>query len=374
MAAKPSVFISASFAADAQPIVDWFISMTEKAGFDVLWLKRIHKARPVKEKIKSAMRNCPALIQILTKDLTETGREFGTVKEEYAWYDEIRPDGSIAVFVEKGVKLAGQEKYDVEPLEFEVHHLDAAAPDVVEYLMDLKQRVESRTSKDRAPTDIRVGILHGTESWGQCDRGRSVFGPNAWAEWLESRGFGVVRVSAQDLEETMPGAYDAIVNPFGECYPETNSKTEETLSSVLAYVEGGGVFVCTGGWPFFYACSPQGKKSDSSRLSRAFHVDVNNEQLWADFEDVKQPEGSMRKYGELAHKGGGFQVHIWRPLLERYGAVEKVLVAAHRDGIVLGYLPKGRGGVVFTGMDLQGPDEFEKLASFLETLLVRPTR
>src|SRR6266705_1580775 len=83
------------------------------------------------------------------------------------------------------------------------------------------------------------------------------------------------------------------------------------------------------------------------------------------------PEGSKRKYGELAHKGGEFNVHVWRPVLEAYGAVEKVLVATARDGIVLGFMKSGKGGVVFAGMDMQGSQEFDKLSSFLEALLIR---
>jgi len=368
---KPSAFLSASFAAEAKPVVDWFIRMAEKCGFDVVWLKRVHKARPVKEKIKSAMKSCPAMIQVLTRDLTGAGREFGTIKEEYAWYDEIRPDGSIAVFVEKGIQLTGQEKYDVEPLEFEAGQLAALAPDAVEYLKDLMQRVESRSAKNLAPSNVRVGVLHGTESWGECDWNKTRYGPDEWVAWFEGRGFDVARMSVTELDESPQGSLDAIVNPFGECYPEVDANEEQTLKKIVAYVEHGGIFVCTGGWPFFYACSARGTNSDSSRLKRAFQVDVNNEQAWSDFEGITQPEGSKRKYGELAHKGGEFNVHVWRPVLEAYGAVEKVLVATARDGIVLGFMKSGKGGVVFAGMDMQGSQEFDKLSSFLEALLIR---
>ncbi len=311
------------------------------------------------------------MIQVLTLDLVKTGREFGTVKEEYAWYDEIRPDGSIAVFAEKGVKVTGQEKYEVEPLEFEASRLATVAPSVVEYLKDLKERVESRTATNRAPASVRVGVLHGTEEWGQCDRNSTNYGPDDWVSWLESRGFDVSRVSVQELDESALTAYDAIINPFGECYPEKNSKTEETLNRIVDFVEGGGIFVCTGGWPFYYACSPQGNKSDASRLERAFQVRVNSGQAWADYEAITQPPGSTRKYGELAHKGGGFKVHVWRPIRERYGAVEKVLVATERDGIVLGFMTLKRGGVVFTGMDVRGSEEFDKLTSLVDALLLR---
>ncbi len=317
------------------------------------------------------MRDCPAFIQILTRDLKGTAREFGTVKEEYAWYDEIRPDGSIAVFVEEGVQLGGQIKYEVEPLTFDSSNLGSIAPDVVEYLSDLRRRVEVRAATSRNPSDILVAILHGTESWGQSGRKSTVYGPDEWESWCRSKGFAVERISVRDIQgrDDTP-RLDAIVNPFGEMYPEADPDKETSLTSIVAYVESGGLFVCTAGWPFYYA-SHRRAHADGTRLKRAFQVDVNDEQWWVDFEPVTQPEGSVRKWGELAHKGGDFHASIWRPVREGYGAVEKALVAAERDGVVLGFLPRGRGGVVLSGMALNGPVEFDKLTSFLETLLLK---
>jgi len=141
---KTPVFISASFAEEAQPIVEWFLKMIEKTGFNPIWLRRLSQPRPVKEKIKTAMKECPAMIQVWTRDLKGRPQEFGTMKEEYAWFDEIRHDGSLAVFVDKGIELAGQIKYEVEPLLFDAERLNEAAPAVVEYLLDLRKRAETR--------------------------------------------------------------------------------------------------------------------------------------------------------------------------------------------------------------------------------------
>lgn len=75
MPAKVSAFISASFADEAQPTIEWFLRIAEKLGFDPVWLRRRHQARPVKEKIKTAMKECPAFVQIPTHALTTINAE-----------------------------------------------------------------------------------------------------------------------------------------------------------------------------------------------------------------------------------------------------------------------------------------------------------
>jgi hypothetical protein len=368
MADKIPVFISASFADEAQPTIDWFIKMAESVGFESVWLKKKNQPRPVKEKIKEAVKECPAMIQILTKDLISDDNEMGTVKEEYPWYEGLRPDGSMGFFIEKGIKLKGQQKYEVDPVEFESEHLDAIAPEVSKYLLDLKKRVLSRMRKERDSKDICIGILHGAETWGQCDRRATSYGPNEWDDWFSAHGFNTARISACDIDSSAPDSYDAIINPFGENYPEEDGDEEKSIRRIVEYVSKGGIFVCTGGWPFYYAFTPN-LEADSNRLYDQFQVKINNEQLWATHEETFQPKGSLTKYGELTHKGGEFGVQVWRPVSENSGNVEMILGSKQRSGSVIGHLRSGKGSLILTGMDLQGESEFEKLASFLEVFL-----
>lgn len=44
-----------------------------------------------------------------------------------------------------------------------------------------------------------------------------------------------------------------IINPFGEAYPERDINLRPMFSKIKNYVWGGGVFVLTGGFAFFYA-------------------------------------------------------------------------------------------------------------------------
>ncbi len=218
----------------------------------------------------------------------------------------------------------------------------------------------------------RIGILHGTENWGQTKRARTEYTPDDWEAWSRAEGFASKRIAIQEMSTIDGGGwFDAVINPFGESYPEEDPKEETSLTRLVEYMERGGVFVCTGGWPFYYATSPSGTIPDGRRLRRHFHVDVNSEQWWEDFEPVRQPPESIMKYGALMHADGDSRVHVWRPIREEYGAVEQVLVASGRDGIVLGLLPTGEGAAVFCGMALRGSSEFDKVSSFLEHLLRR---
>ena len=167
-----------------------------------------------------------------------------------------------------------------------------------------------------------------------------------------------------------------MINPFGESYPEEDSKNELTLNRIKEYIEQGGVFVCTGGWPFYYADSPQGifgdKKSrvpDRTRVKRFFNVRIDDSQWWPERKLLSQSDGSTSKYGPLVNKGGSDRVTVWRPIHEDCGAVEKILTTSDKRYTVLGIQQMGQGKIIMTGMALEGPSEFEKLASFLEIIL-----
>lgn len=371
MSQKVTTYVSASFDESAQPTIDWILAMADRLGFDIVWLRKRLSARPIKEKIKSAIRGSDALIQIWTKDVAGTAREAGTMKEEYVWFEEMHLGGPIGVFREKGVDLAGQLKHEVEICEFSSEDLASGAPLIVEYLLDLKERSIRLMKTSRHPEEVRVAVLHGTEDWGQCPSKYSKYGPDDWWSRLKSEGFQVEKISAMNIEEEEVGRFDAIINPFGEYYPEADAKKGRTLKALCAYIENGGSFVLTGGWPFYYAWTPSGIRRRPSTLRKTFGIEVNDDQLWQDYERVEQPDWSIDEYGELYHKGGDVRAHIWRPLQTKYGSVEKVLTCARRDGVAIGILPMGTGKLITTGMALDDVEEFEKLASFLYSFLTR---
>jgi hypothetical protein len=368
---KPKAFISASFEKEAQKVIDWVIELANGIGFECVWLRSKFSPRQPKDKIKIAMRDCEALIQIWTEDVMGTPRgEAGTMKEEYAWFDEICPNAPKGILKIRDKKLFGQAKYEIEPCEYDPSDMGSSAPTIVEYLRELRETAISRRAKQKDPSMIKVGILHGTEAWGQCPRNRTNYDSDNWFDWFDHNKFNVNKIG---IDQIVPlnkeGAYRVIINPFGEYYPEKDEGTESTLRAIIEFIESGGVFVCTGGWPFYYAWTPSGESSSSKRLRKNFGVDVESGQMWADHEEVEQPEQSIRKYGEFSHKGGN-RVHIWRPISEKYGVVEKALVCSHRNGAVIAVIPMKKGHLITVGMELDGEEEFEKVKAFLYKFLI----
>lgn len=364
-------YISASFNQEAQPAIDWILGISEKLGYEPIWLRKRLSARRIKEKIKEAIRSCEAFIQIWTEDVVGTPREAGTMKEEYVWFDDMHPGAPIGVFIEKGLDVPGQLKHEVEICEFSSENLALWAPQVVEYLLDLKERSMRSRKATRDPEQIRIGVLHGTERWGQCPAKYTNYGPDDWMSWFRSRDFEVEKIGVDGLESEGVERFDAIINPFGEYYPEADSSDERTLHALRRYMDGGGSFVLTGGWPFYYAWTPSGTRRRPSRFRKSFGIDVNDAQLWQDYERVEQPDWSIEEYGEIYHKGGDIKAHIWRPLSTKYGSVDKVLLCSQRDGVVIGVVPVGKGRLITTGMALYDTEEFEKLAAFLYSFLTK---
>jgi hypothetical protein len=59
------------------------------------------------------------------------------------------------------------------------------------------------------------------------------------------------RISFISAAEIDP-CFDAIINPFGETYPEEDWPTRRTYKRILNYINDGGLFVNVSGFPFFY--------------------------------------------------------------------------------------------------------------------------
>lgn len=61
--------------------------------------------------------------------------------------------------------------------------------------------------------------------------------------------FQVQEISTSEITEE----FAAILNPFGEAYPEYSVDDRETYNQIKLFIEHGGVFVNTAGFAFFYA-------------------------------------------------------------------------------------------------------------------------
>jgi len=57
-------------------------------------------------------------------------------------------------------------------------------------------------------------------------------------------------------------SFSLIINPFGDIYPEKNTKSHETFDEIKNFIKRGGIFVCTGGAFFSHQDTIHSKESD----------------------------------------------------------------------------------------------------------------
>ena len=61
--------------------------------------------------------------------------------------------------------------------------------------------------------------------------------------------FKIVQTNIENISEE----FAVVLNPFGEEYPEINRKNKPAFNVIKNFIEDGGIYVNTGGFPFFYA-------------------------------------------------------------------------------------------------------------------------
>jgi len=140
---KATAFLSASFNSEIDDLIAWFIKIIKSMGIDVIWLKEKYEPRPTEAKIKENIQLCNCFIQIITRDVTEKGKEAGWIGNEIAWARESSPNGNMAIFVEKGAKATGLAEVIADNLVFDPKNLEVDASRIVQFLTKLKEKVLS---------------------------------------------------------------------------------------------------------------------------------------------------------------------------------------------------------------------------------------
>jgi len=95
----------------------------------------------------------------------------------------------------------------------------------------------------------RIGVLRLSAGLWEEAKAWTRFTPDDWEKVLKEKGLDVELIPPSQINRN----YTAIVNPFGETYPETNIFELEIFKKIMDFVADGGTFVCAGGYPFFYA-------------------------------------------------------------------------------------------------------------------------
>ncbi len=270
---------------------------------------------------------------------------------------------------------------------------------------------------------IKIAILNGhvSEDRGnevQCNESPST--SISSAEWHEHLGrlqtddgnakYDVEFISASQISNR----YSAVINPFGEVYPEIDIKKKVIFSIIEDYIFTGGIFVCAGGFPLFYGWDVKNKgekiplvegevylPSKIGLYGDAVYVEemkkllpFRGTLLWKEFHaqttgdtdkhsgpyplDVTQTEEDINKFGVLTDIGGEKKVSEFRALTEKTKECIP-LIRGNRpefgEVYLIAAISHGSGYLHTHGMDIAGESERQKtLASvdrFIEWLQKR---
>lgn len=90
----------------------------------------------------------------------------------------------------------------------------------------------------------KIGIIEQHD----CPAPSTSFSPANWKRCLDKLSVDseIIPISAIDNK------YVAIINPYGETYPEEDLVNLKSLKRIEKYISNGGIFVCGGGLAFFY--------------------------------------------------------------------------------------------------------------------------
>ena len=271
-------------------------------------------------------------------------------------------------------------------------------------ICDLLCRIES---KNKFTPPIRLGILNGYVEEDVLEKPCAAypfveFGIDDWERRF--KGFLINNKSRYIIEKIpvsrIGNDFALVLNPFGEAYPEKDIKKRFSFNIIKDYVADGGVYVNTGGFPFFYAWDvAKGKEQPvvdvrtlvpkSVRIKKGEvivdqYVSLLNfagSLLWREFDalttsdtpefaginalKVYQTDKDKKIAGDLASVGGTDQIHEFRALRKETKNVIPLLRTSRpdfREVYPIAALPHRLGYLIIGGMYTKGESEFEKLA------------
>jgi hypothetical protein len=238
---------------------------------------------------------------------------------------------------------------------------------------------------------IRVAILDGffddSKEGTECEL---QFQPNSgwlvfFREKAEKKQFEVEQIHWLEISSK----YAIIVNPFGEIYVEGDKRNLVTYEKIKEFVAEGGIFCCTGGFPFYYYWNPiierpidttprtrttQGDLIEDNRyftdslVTQDFGAIITNDPREPTLIRTYQEREDIEFFGNLSGVGGTDIVWEFRSLSKETRGLIPGLRVKHENEVKfpLAAITYGKGYLIVAGMALKRTEiEFEKLGKGL---------
>jgi len=244
----------------------------------------------------------------------------------------------------------------------------------------------------RIISPIRVGVLgpffDESKNGAAC---KTQFSPNTgWLDFfdkvnVEKKQFDVREINWSEISNK----FLVLVNPFGEIYLEEDKLKFATYEKIKDFIAKGGIFCCTGGFPFYYFWNEIiGKEIDTTPKTRLissgtiadprfFNDSLVSQDFGAIISDVPSKPTLSRSYqdavdkeyfGDLSSVGGSGIVWEFRSLSEETMHIIPGLRIKHKNETkyALSAIPYGKGFIIIAGMALKPAEvEFKKLGEGL---------
>lgn len=203
----------------------------------------------------------------------------------------------------------------------------------------------------------------------------------------EKKQFDVEEINWSDIS----GKYLIVINPFGEIFLENDKRNFTTYEKIKDFIAEGGIFCCTGGFPFYYFwneilgkeidTTPKTRRVDEklglimdpryfidSLITQDFGVKIPGFPEKPTLNHSYQEEADKEYFGDLTAVGGFDLVWEFRSISEKTdNAIPGLRIKGKDENrYALAAVPYGKGFIIVTGMaPSAGEVEFKKLTEGL---------
>lgn len=268
--------------------------------------------------------------------------------------------------------------------------------DLVDLLMENPRIARKYFTQPLVQFPFLIGVLDGyirnPESEVLCASLFTNYGVENWVRRLSSEG----RFIVENIHTTqISNRYDAIINPFGEVFPEEDRGERKTYNDIKRYISDGGVFVNAGGYPLFYTWDVhRGRREVSIDTQRVIKTPDGNLFVGYLFSDthiakdfrtflegggitevvVSQTDEDRERVGDLVSAGGSNIVRQFRAVRANTPNFVPLLRAEENKLFPIAAIPNGKGYLIIGGMNIVTNSEFEKLALCVENWFAKKVR